>query len=109
MWQTIFTACLIISLIRGLPAIFANIGNIKNHTKLNKFLDYTICLVTGEVIYSIAFNKIPEGDDFLMHYALTAATILLASVLMWHTGKLSKTLLLSVTFFILGYGVLLAR
>jgi hypothetical protein len=44
-----------------------------------------------------------------MHYALTAATILLASVLMWHTGKLSKTLLLSVTFFILGYGVLLAR
>lgn len=79
MWQTIFTASL---------------------------LDYTICFVTGEVIYSIAYKVTPSDDTLFFYYILTTLTIILAASLMWCTQKLSKSLILSIGFFILGYNII---
>lgn len=105
MWQTILTGSIVIFLIRTLPAVFSGINNLKNYPRLNKFLDYTICLVTGEVIYSLAFSK-SDASNLILHNILIITTLLLAASLMWLTGKLSKSLLLSSLFFITGYRLL---
>ncbi len=103
MWQAIFTAGLIVYLVRACPGFFEVITRIKEYPRLNRLLDYTICLITGEVIYSIAFKGIQIGDKFYIHYYITVSTILLAGILMLYTAKLSKSLLLSVSFFIISY------
>ncbi len=103
MWQAIFTAGLVVYLVRACPGFFEIFAKIKEYPRLNKFLDYTICLITGEVIYSIAFKGIPTGDNFYAHYYITAITIFLAGTLMLYTAKLSKSLLLSISFFVISY------
>lgn len=108
MWQTITAASIVVALMRTLPAFFSNlVMSIKNSPKISKFLDYTICLVTGEVIYSIAFNGIPSNEKYHWHYLLTIMTMLLAAILMWHTTKLSKSLLISIISFIIGYNLII--
>lgn len=106
MWQTIITASLVVSLMRAFPAFFSGIERIKNNPRLSKFLDYTICLVTGEVVYSIAFNGIAPDNKYVTYCSLTVLTLLLAAALMWYTTKLSKSLLMSVGFFVIGYTVI---
>lgn len=103
MWQAIFTAGIVVSLVRVAPSLFNIFARIKEYPRLNKLLDYTICLVTGEVIYSIAFKGIQSGDKFLYHHYITAITIFIAGALMLYTAKLSKSLLLSISFFVVGY------
>lgn len=106
MWQAIFTASLMVTLMRIFPAFFSGIERIKNNPRLSKYLDYTICLVTGEVVYAIAFKGMPSDDSRLYSYGLTTLTIVLAATLMWRTAKLSKSLLLSIGFYIIGYNII---
>lgn len=106
MWQTIFTASLMVTLMRTFPAFVSGIERIKNNQRLSKYLDYTICLVTGEVVYSIAYRNIPENNTRHFYYALTSLTILLAATLMWRTSNLSRSLLFSIVFFIIGYNII---
>ena len=105
MWQAICVASLVVALIRAFPAFFKGFERIKAYPRFNKVLDYTICLVTGEVIYSIAFKEIPANGNAMGHNLLTITTILLAATIMWYSEKLSKSLLISLSVFILGYCV----
>jgi len=106
MWQTIFTASLMVTLMRVFPAFVYGIERIKNNHRLSKYLDYTICLVTGEVIYSIAYKVTPSDDTLFFYYSLTTLTIILAASFMWYTQKLSRSLILSIGFFVLGYNII---
>lgn len=106
MWQTIIAASLILSLMRVFPAIIGGLDRIKENRKLSRYFDYTICLITGEVVYAIAFNGIPKDSKYNMHYALVVVTLGLTSFLMWRTEKLSKSLVISLIFFMIGYYIL---
>jgi len=104
MWQAICTASVVVFILRALPA-FLNLERLRDYPRLNKFLDYTICLVTGEVIYSIAFKNIPKGENFINHNVITVLALLLAGLIMWYSAKLSKSLILSLSFFIAAYSI----
>ena len=107
MWQTIFTASLMVTLMRVFPAFVGGLERIKNNQRLSKYLDYTICLVTGEVVYSIAYKDTTLDDTlFFSYYILTTLTLIFAALLMWRTGKLSRSLILSIGFFIIGYNII---
>lgn len=102
MWQAICIASIVISLIRIFPALFNSFEKIKDYPRINTFLDYLICLVTGEMIYNIAFTA--NSDTNSQSYnLLIITTLVLAAIVMLYTNKLYKSLLFSVSAFILGY------
>jgi branched-subunit amino acid transport protein len=103
MWQAIITASVVVAFVRAFPALFKSLERLKEYPRLNKFLDYTICFLTGEVIYTIAFNDIPSGNTFMPHTMISIATIMLAGTLMWFTANLTRSLLLSLGFFTVSY------
>ena len=106
MWQTIVTASVMVTLMRTFPAFVAGIERIRSNQKLSKYLDYTICLVTGEVVYSIAYSDKISDDTLFLYHILTTITILLAACLMWRTQKLSTSFILSLGIFIIGYNII---
>lgn len=104
MWKLIAAAGLTSFALRASPAFVKRISALNNYPRLNKFLDYTICLITGEVIYTVAFREIPKTSS---HYtaivSICALTLGLAGIIMWRTSSLAKSFIISIGFFILLY------
>lgn len=104
MWKLIATAGLTSFILRASPAFIKRIGSLNDYPRLNKFLDYTICLITGEVIYTVAFREIPKASS---HYtaivSICTMTLGLAGIIMWRTSSLAKSFMISIGFFILAY------
>ncbi len=105
MWSIILVASVIAFLIRVSPSLFHNIRKISQMTRVNKFLDYTICMITGEIIYSIAFEEIPSTEYMTM--TVSTLTLLVSSLVMWRTGSLATSFTSGIGFFIMLYSVLL--
>ena len=104
MWKMIATAGLTSFLLRASPAFIKYISKLNDYPKLNKFLDYTICLITGEVIYTVAFREIPKtSSHYVTIFAICVMTLSLAAVIMWNTSSLAKSFVISIGFFILAY------
>lgn len=104
MWKMIATAGLTSFLLRASPAFVKRISALNNYPKLNKFLDYTICLITGEVIYTVAFREIPQSSPHSLHiFAISAMTLALAGAIMWRTSSLAKSFTIAIGFFVLAY------
>lgn len=104
MWKLIATAGLTSFLLRASPAFIKGISALNNYPRLNKFLDYTICLITGEVIYAVAFREIPKSSShYVAIFAICVMTLCLAGVVMWRTSSLAKSFAIAVGFFILAY------
>ena len=104
MWKLIATAGLTSFLLRASPAFIKGISALNNYPRLNKFLDYTICLITGEVIYTVAFREIPKSSShYVAILAICIMTLCLAGVVMWRTSSLAKSFAIAVGFFILAY------
>ncbi|MFI4984170.1 MAG: AzlD domain-containing protein [Rickettsiales bacterium] len=106
MWQAIIAASLAVFILRVLPAFFPKLKKLNQHPKILKFLDYTICLVTGELIYNIAFGTVEPGDKYISQLVITVIALTLASVVMIRTAKLSLSLLTALGFFIASYLVI---
>ncbi len=70
-----------------------------------KFLDYTICLVTGEIVYSVAFRDLLYKDGNSIAVSLSCITLAVAGSIMWKTSSLAKSFIIGVGFFILSYYV----
>jgi len=104
MWKMIATAGLTSFLLRASPAFVKRISALNNYPKLNKFLDYTICLITGEVIYTVAFREIPKtSSHYVAIFAICAMTLSLAGAIMWRTSSLAKSFTIAIGFFVLAY------
>lgn len=58
MWSIIATAGIVTFLLRATPVFFKRINRLSDYPKVMKFLDYTICLFTGELVYSVAFRDL---------------------------------------------------
>ena len=104
MWKMIATAGLTSFVLRASPAFIKRISALNNYPKLNKFLDYNICLITGEVIYTVAFREIPKtSSHYIAIFAICVMTLGLAGAIMWRTSSLAKSFVISIGFFILAY------
>lgn len=104
MWKLIATAGLTSFVLRASPAFVKHTNALDKYPKLNKFLDYTICLITGEVIYTVAFREIPKtSSHYVAIFAVCVMTLGLAGVIMWRTSSLAKSFVVSIGFFILAY------
>ena len=104
MWKLIATAGLTSFLLRASPAFIKRVSTLNDYPKLNKFLDYTICLITGEVIYSVAFKEIPASSShYVAIFSICAMTLCLAGAIMWRTSSLAKSFTIAIGFFILAY------
>ncbi len=103
MWQVITTAASLTFFLRAIPVFFKKINRIYDYPKLNKFLDYTICFITGEIIYSVAFGEIPTNQSYTAMTLISMATLIVAAVIMWTTSSLSKSFMTATSLFVLGY------
>ncbi len=103
MWQVITTAATLTFFMRTVPVFFKTINRIYDYPKLNKFLDYTICFITGEIIYSVAFEEIPRNTSYLAMVFLSIATLALAGTVMWTTSSLMKSFIAAISVFIFIY------
>lgn len=107
MWQAIIAASITVFLMRALPAFFTDVKKLNHYPKFIKFLDYTICLVTGEVIYNIAFNDIAKNGNQFAHISITVLALTIASIVMIRTSRLSLSLLSALSVFVISYIVVL--
>jgi len=105
MWQMIATAGLVTFFVRTAPAFFKRVNTLGDYPKLNRFLDYTICLITGEVIWTVAFKEIPAGEHARLLFLICALTLGIAGVIMWRTSSLAKSFMFAICFYILAYCV----
>lgn len=103
MWQMITVAGVVTLFLRTAPAFFKNISRVQEHPRVTKFLDYTICLISGEVIYTVAFRDIPKDANFTVMFGLSFVALTIASIVMWWTSSLAKSFVSGVGFFVLGY------
>ncbi len=103
MWQIITTAATLTFFMRTVPVFFKTINRIYDYPKLNKFLDYTICFITGEIIYSVAFEEIPRNTSYVSMVFLSIATLVLAGTVMWTTSSLMKSFITAIGLFIFTY------
>ena len=103
MWKLIATAGAVTVLLRTAPAFFKRVSQLNEYPKLNKFLDYTICLITGEVIYTVAFRDISHDAHYSTMAAICFMTLGIAGVIMWRTSSLAKSFAIAVGFFVLAY------
>ena len=103
MWQVITTAATLTFFMRTVPVFLKTINRIYDYPKLNKFLDYTICFITGEIIYSVAFGEIPHNASYLAMVFLSIATLVLAGSVMWITSSLMKSFVAAIGLFMFIY------
>ena len=99
----IATAGLVTFFLRTAPAFFKRVNTLSDYPKLNKFLDYTICLITGDVIYTVAFRDIPHDAHFITMTSICFLTLSIAGVIMWRTSSLAKSFAIATGFFVLAY------
>ena len=103
MWQTIAIATLVVTLLRVSPAFFKLASRLDNFPRFSRFLDYLICLITGEIIYSVAFSRVNQYSNPMTMIVVTILTIGLTAFTMHKTDKLSRSFITSFAFFILAY------
>lgn len=106
MWQMIGLAASVTLFLRIAPAFFKNISRLQEYPRFTKFLDYTICLISSEVIYTVAFRDIPQDANFIMMFGLSLSTLMIAATMMWFTSSLAKSFSTAIIFFIVGYSLL---
>jgi len=103
MWPLILAGCIVTCFIRISPALFSKAQKLNEYTRFIKFLDYSICLITGEVIYSIAFHSIPKDSASLAMIVMSVLTLSIAGFLMWRSGSLAKSYGIAIGFFVAAY------
>ncbi len=103
MWQIITIAGLVTFFLRTAPAFFKSASRLQEYPRITKFLDYTICLISGEVVYNVAFKDIPDDSHYVTLLCISLVALSVAGVVMWRTASLMKSFATAAMFFIVGY------
>lgn len=99
----ILCASVIVIGLRIGPIFIKSFSFLKTHPQLVRYLEFMIAMITGEVLYNLAFQdmphaKVPNGQ-WLTVLSLTA--LFVAAWCMVKTKSLTKSFLFSLLFFIL--------
>lgn len=104
MWKIILIAGFTTLALRIAPALMKKLYDPNKHPKLNKFLDYTICMITGEIIYSIAFaESIDNPLNSFKFFVLVVTTLSITVIIMLHSANLLKSFFSALLFYIIAY------
>ena len=104
MQKLIFIGALITFIIRILPIFLTRIFQLGRYPSINKFFEYTICLITGEIIYSTGIGNLPILD--IKYLLLNIATLIFTIFTMWKTNNLTFGMVLPLIFFILAWNLI---
>ena len=105
--MTLIAATILLSFLKISPAFFKIFNRLDKHPKFKSFLDYFICLVTGEVIYSVAFGHLEKQVSKNTCFILILVTLVIGVYIMHKTEKISLSLIIALTFAILSYFIFL--
>lgn len=101
-WMMIGATSLIAGFLRIAPAVIKQFNKLNDYPKVIRFLDYTICMVNGEIIFTLAFHHLPQDHTHNSVLGLTIMSIGSAAYLMLRTNCLTKSFLLGLFVLIIG-------
>lgn len=111
MWETIISAAALTFLIRSLPSWSARLRQILQNRRINRLLDYTVCFITGELIYSLIASNLEDNEILLSKsgtfFVISALTILASSLATWYTDKIGRSFAAGLATFVFLYSLLL--
>lgn len=107
LWVIIGLSSLVAGTLRLLPALVNKVNRLHDYPKIIKFLDYSICMITGEIIYVMAFGDIARDQFFWPILGAMVATLLLGIILMHYTDCLTKSFLYGLLFCVALVGFIL--
>lgn len=101
MWQAIIIVAITTYLLRLSPIFYPPLRQLKKESRVYKFFDYSICLITGELIYSIAFESQAISLTLTNYISIiTLVSILVAGILTAITKSTIKSFIISLITFI---------
>ena len=95
----VFVAAGVTMLMRVLPALFTSVERLYEYPRIVKFLDYTVCLILGELIFHMAIRDLPQNADYWPLFVLSIATLTLSGLWMYYSQCLLKSFLVGFIFF----------
>lgn len=102
MWLVIGVMSVVAAFLRIAPAVIKQFNKLNDYPKVIRFLDYTICMVNGEIIFTLAFNHLPQDQTHDPVLGITIVSIVSAAYLMLRTNCLTKSFLLGLFVLIIG-------
>ncbi|MBS0236150.1 MAG: AzlD domain-containing protein [Proteobacteria bacterium] len=113
MWQTIIGAAAITFTIRSLPSWSTNLRKILQNSRINRLLDYTVCFITGELIYSLIESHLEEnqaiGNSNSIFFLVAVLTLLVSAIVTRYTEKLGRSFAAGLCAFVLLYMAFLGQ
>lgn len=106
-WSIIGVCSSIAIFLRVAPAIFKTLNKLNDYPRVIKFLDYTICMINGDIVYTLAFGNLPQGDLKYPVLWLTIVTLLSSLYIMIRTNCLTKSFLWGLFMLICGLCVIM--
>lgn len=96
---SLLVSVVVILMTRTLPAYFSSLSNVLNYPRFILFLDYSICLITGEIVYYTTYHDIALKQNPVPFSVVSGLTLVLAAFTMHKTQNLTKSFGTSLLFF----------